>query len=47
MALVGLNIQSSTEFTQLPQFSAYVTEGIKVKPLVNPATQAIPDERTY
>ena len=36
MALVGLNIQSSTEFTQLPQFSAYVTKGIKVKPLVNP-----------
>lgn len=33
MALVGLNIQSSTEFTQLPQFSAYVTKGVKVKPL--------------
>ena len=33
MALVGLNIQSSTEFTQLPQFSAYITEGVKVKPL--------------
>ena len=27
MALIGLNIQSSTEFTQLPQFSAYVTGG--------------------
>ena len=38
MALVGLNIQSSTEFTQLPQFSAYVTKGIKVKPLVNPVS---------
>ena len=34
MALIGLNIQSSTEFTQLPQFSAYVTEGIKVRPLL-------------
>ena len=42
LALVGLNIQSSTEFTQLPQFSAYVTKGIAVKPLLQ--EQATPIE---